>query len=99
MATTYVNDSVTVGSSTTVVSSAKEERQYVVLCNDSNETMYLAINASAVLNKGIRLDPGEKFIIEKVAIDTKANCNEVINAICTSGSKVLTICERYLTAL
>jgi len=82
-------DSVTVGATTTVVLTAAqvEDLEEIILVNDSDETIYVAYGASAVMNKGIRLNANGGSVswayprIPQVAI----------NAICASGSKVLTL--------
>lgn len=83
-----VPDSVTVGATSTAVlsSSATQSLEYIALCNDSNETIYLGIGAAAVMNKGIRLNAnGGSIVFETQTIPRGL----AINAICASGSKVL----------
>lgn len=96
MAIQTSNSSVTVGSSSTAVvpATSREKRVHLILTNDSNETIYLAVAAAAVLNTGIRLDPADSLIM-----DEEDHLNVAVNAICTSGSKNLCIYERYLDAL
>ena len=65
-------------------------RKWAVLCNDSDEEIFLGIGCAAVQGKGIRLSP----IVATASADTykiDANnlCTGAINAICASGSKSL----------
>ena len=83
------NGAVTVGSSSTAVLTANGGRIGGALVNDSDEAIYLAFGEAAVLNSGIRLNAdGGAFSFPQDVIYTGA-----INAICTSGSKVLTYTE------
>ncbi|MGE0438704.1 MAG: hypothetical protein AB7P94_17335 [Steroidobacteraceae bacterium] len=85
-------------SSTQVVTATgREQRQLLVLSNDSDETIYLAIGGTAEMNKGIRLGVGATFIFDKSF--KEESLNSAVNAICASGSKVLCIHERYLDQL
>lgn len=47
---------VTIGSTTTPVLSANPKRRYVILINDSNEEIYIALGATATKNTGIRIN-------------------------------------------
>jgi len=49
---------VNVTTATTAVLAANTSRKYALIVNDSDTVMYLAVGASAVLNQGIRLNPG-----------------------------------------
>lgn len=80
------NGAVTVGATSTAVLPADGGRQYAIIINDSDETIYLGLGAAAAMNQGIRLNTnGGAFEISGVNVFTGA-----INAICASGSKVLT---------
>lgn len=46
-----------VGTTQTTVMGAIESRKYMCIVNDSDEVIYLGFGASAVLNRGIRLNP------------------------------------------
>ena len=84
--TTSTNSAVTVGSSTTAVLTANAGRLGIILVNDSNEVIYLAFGDSAVANQGVRLNAsGGSLVLDNSLMSTQA-----INAICASGSKVLT---------
>ena len=62
-------------------------RELIILCNDSDETIYLGIGATAVMNKGTRLNSnGGTYIASYPDIPLCA-----INAICASGNKNLTV--------
>ena len=86
-ATTSSNKSV--GSSTTAIIAANTARKYLAIVNDSDEAVYLGLGVSAVMNKGIRLNPnGGTFEINALNL-----CTGAINGICTSGSKNVTVTE------
>lgn len=86
----FSNNSATVGVASTEIVPERTERVSLVLTNDADETIYLAIGAAAVMNKGIPLVVGEKLILE-----TKDRAYAVINGICTSGGKNICIFEIY----
>ena len=50
------NTSVTVGSSSTSVLTANPTRKTVILTNDSDESIYVSLSGTAVMNQGIRLN-------------------------------------------
>lgn len=78
-----------VGSSTTEILVASTSRKYLCIVNDSDEIIYLAFGASAVLNKGIRLNAAGG-VCEIFGINI---CQQAVNGICASGSKNVTIQE------
>lgn len=83
------NDSVSVGSTSTEILAKNVDRLFVLIINDSDETIYLAIGADAVLNKGIRLNAnGGVFEINSQNLYVG-----VINGISESGNKNVTICH------
>ena len=87
--TTPTNDQTTVGAVTTVVVAVNSARVGGVFCNDSDEVIYLAFGADAVLNKGVRLNAGGgTFTMDGDLVFVGA-----INAICTSGQKNLCYTE------
>ena len=80
---------VTVGNTDTSVLAANNSRKSATFVNDSDESIYLQLGAAAVLNEGIRLNAaGGSYEINHTNLFTGA-----VNAICTSGSKVLTVTE------
>jgi len=86
---TVTDTKVTVGAASTLVVAANPRRTDLVLVNDSDEVIYLARGNAAVMNQGIRLNAaGGSYEI---------NCDNIylgaIYAICTSGSKNLTVSE------
>lgn len=86
---TATNTKVAVGSSSTSVLVANTDRRFAILVNDSNEDIYIALGATAILNQGIRLNAaGGSLEINSTNLYTGA-----ITAICASGSKNLTVCE------
>lgn len=80
---------VTVGNTTTSVLSANSFRVFATFINDSTEVIYLALGSTAVMNEGIRLNAsGGAYLIDATNLYTGA-----VSAICSSGSKVLTVTE------
>ncbi len=79
-----------IAATTTVVLAKNHQRRLLVLCNDSDETMYLAFTESAVMNQGVRLK-SEDYI---ALFEGDPGVTEAVNAICASGSKVLAYLER-----
>lgn len=57
-ATTFTNIGVDVGTVSTLILAANANRRYAAIINDSDTPIYLAINAAAALNSGIRLNAG-----------------------------------------
>lgn len=85
-ATAKTNDSVTVGNTSTSVAVANTDRISLTLVNDSDEVQYVSKSVTAVMNKGIRLNAlGGSVVIE--------DYTGAVSAICTSGSKNMTVCE------
>ena len=78
------NFNVTVGTSSTEVRAANTNRKLLILINDSDENIYIALGQTATLNNGIRLNKNGGSLILN---DPKYT--GVINAICSSGSKKL----------
>ena len=54
--TTMTHTAPTIGATTTAALAANTDRLYALLINDSNETIYVKIGASAAMNAGIRLN-------------------------------------------
>ncbi len=82
--TSITNFNVSVGSSNTQVLAANSSRKLLILVNDSDEDIYIALGATATLNSGIRLNKkGGSLTLD----DPKYT--GVVNAICSSGSKNL----------
>jgi len=80
---------VSVGSSTTTVLAANASRVAATFVNDSNETIYLRLGATAVMNEGVRLNAGGGcYEINQLNLYTGT-----VTAICSSGSKVLCVTE------
>ena len=82
--TSITNFNVSVGSSNTQVLTANSSRKLLILVNDSDEDIYIALGATAILNSGIRLNKkGGSLTLD----DPKYT--GIVNAICSSGSKNL----------
>ena len=84
--TNSTNSAVSVGSSDTSVLTADAGRLGIILVNDSDEAIYLGFGTAAVMNKGVRLNSAGGSLV----LDNALMTSQAINAICTSGSKVLT---------
>ncbi len=84
------NTNVTVGTTSTSVLATSGDRDWVVITNDSDETIYLALGSAAVLNKGIRLNANGG------SLEISFDCPFIgqINAICASGSKNLCVFQK-----
>ncbi len=78
-----------IGSSTTEILAANTNRKYFCIVNDSNETIYLALGADAVMNKGIRLNANGGCF---EAVGTNMT-QQAIDGICASGTKNVTVQE------
>ena len=52
------NSKKSIGTSSTIVLAKNLSRKIADIVNDSDQVIYLALGASAVLNKGIRLNAG-----------------------------------------
>ncbi len=85
-------DNATVGATTTVVLAANGSRTYLLLVNDSDSVIYLAIGAPAVVGSGIRLNAngGACEMIKDVGGNWSL---QAVNAISTAAGKNLTIQE------
>ena len=77
---------VSVGATTTVVAATNSDRIKIEMWNDSNEVIYLGYGEAAVMNQGPRLNPNGGY-------KNEPNFTGAINAICASGTKVLTFIE------
>lgn len=86
---TGTNGKVTVGATSTLVLAARSGRLYGLLINDSNEVIYLALGADAVMNQGIRLSPFGGAI----ELDGEKPFFGDVRAICSSGNKNLSYFE------
>jgi hypothetical protein len=84
---TGTSTKVTIGATSTTVLAAYDARKYCVLCNDSDEEIYISFGTAAVLNCGIRLN--RKGGIIEIAGDKPFR--GAIYGICTTGGKNLAI--------
>jgi hypothetical protein len=87
----FHNTKVSVGNTTTTLVAANANRRSLILVNDSNEDIYVARGAAAVLNEGIRLNAGGGTYEH----DSKKSGApvEAFNGICASGTKNMTVQE------
>jgi hypothetical protein len=87
--TTVTHTAPTVGNATTAVAAANADRKWLLLVNDSDETIYVKIGAAAVMNQGIRINAsGGSLELTGGSINTGA-----VNGICASGGKKMLVTE------
>lgn len=84
--------SVSVGDSTTVVVAENTKRAGLILVNDSDTTIFLALGFAAVLNKGIRLNSAGGVY----EINWTNMSHQSVNAISSVAGKNLTVLEATL---
>ncbi len=86
LSTSTTSDKVSIGSTNTPIVDALSTREELVIVNDSDETIYLGIGSTAVVNEGIRLNAnGGSFSTD--------SWTGSVNGICASGSKNVTVTE------
>lgn len=86
---TATNAGVSVATSSTAVLAKNTARSHVLIVNDSTNVVYLALGATAVANKGIRLNAsGGSYEINDQNLFIGA-----INAIAVGGTSVVTVVE------
>lgn len=88
---TPTHTAVSVGSSSTSVLASNAYRVYALLVNDSDEAIYVKLGAAAVLNQGVRINPGGGSL--EISSKLGNLYTGAINGICTSGSKALLVTE------
>ena len=82
---------VTVLTSSTAVLSANTARRYALFINDSDTTMYLFLGATAVANKGIRLNAnGGSY---EMTIGQGNIYQGAVKVICSATPKTLLVTE------
>ena len=86
VATANVTTAISVGTSSTTVLASNSDRIEAIIVNDSDETVYLNLSGTAVMNEGVRLNASGGAL----ALNTYTG---IITAICTSGGKNLTVTE------
>lgn len=91
-ANSVLNSAVSVGNTSTLVLAANSSRRYLFLVNDSDENIYVSLGSAAVMNEGILLTSQGGAL----TLDTTSMYIGAIYAICSSGTKNLTICEGSL---
>lgn len=84
-----ITGAVTIAATSTLVLPLNVKRRGVWFCNDSDEAIYVSFGSPATMNKGIRLNASGGSL--------ELNMTNMfyghIYAICSSGSKVLTVLE------
>ena len=89
--TTINHKAVTIGAVSTEVRVANTARRYLLLVNDSDEVMYVALGTTAAANTGIRLNAsGGSYELGHAIGNLYLGA---VNAICASGSKKLLVTE------
>ena len=81
---TITHAPVTVGAVTTAVAAANANRRWLLIVNDSDETMYVKLGAAAVMNQGIRINSAGGAL---ELVDASLYLGAV-NGIYASGGKV-----------
>ena len=94
MAIQVRNTSQTIAVTTAEIAARREQRHLLVLGNDSDEVMYLAIDDDSVLNEGIRLGVGDTLVIDRNFYQDILNLP--FTAISATGGKNMTITEIWL---
>lgn len=92
IANSMVNTKVEVGLVSTLVLGVNLKRRFLFLVNDSDESIYVSLSGTAVLNEGILLTSGGGAL----TLDIASMWLGSISAICASGTKNLTISEGSL---
>ena len=89
--TTPTHTQPSIGATTTEALAGNANRLYVLIVNDSVETVYIKLGAAAVLNQGIRLNAnGGSYEMSRKLGNLYVG---VINGIGTSGAAVLLVTE------
>ena len=87
--TTVTHTPVTVGAGTTAVAAANADRKWLLLVNNSDETIYVKLGAAAVAGQGIRINAaGGSLELTGGSLYVGA-----VNGICASGGKVVLVTE------
>ena len=80
-----VNGATAIAATSTIVREYNTKRTYIVLVNDSDQTIYLGLGVPAVMNTGVRLN-ADGGAYERTP---EKPFYGPIYAICTSGAKKL----------
>ncbi len=84
-----IQATVTVANTSTKVVDANLSRRHLLLINDSDEVMYVALGKAAVANEGIRINSaGGSYEMVEGAV-----YSHTIYAICASGGKKLLVTQ------
>lgn len=87
---TGTNTNASVLTSSTVVAAVNTGRQYLVIVNDGSFPVYLGLGATAVANKGVRLNAnGGSYEITLDNLFTGA-----VNGIAVGGTSIVTVFEK-----
>ena len=88
----YTISKKSIGAASTLVVAANPNRHVLILSNDSNEAIYIALGQTAIKNQGIALAPNTTFE-NRIELKDETNYTGIVNAICASGTKNLAIIE------
>ena len=78
------NFSTSVGTSSTLLLAANGSRASATICNDSAQLVYLNFGTSAIIGRGIRLNPGGDFIETTTVLDIYAIAVATGSQVCGS---------------
>ena len=79
-----------IAAATTLALAANANRDYALLANDGDETIYLGIGVAAVMNIGVPILSGGSYEMSRQIGNLDVR---VVNAICASGGQVLAVTE------
>ena len=88
----YTLSKKTIANISTEILAKNADRKVVILCNDSNEAVYIGLGEAAVMNSGIALTPNT-IDGQRIILSGELRFTGIIYAICASGSKNLAITE------
>ena len=89
--TTPTHTAPSIGTTSTTALASNAGRLYALLINDSDETIYLKLGATAVANEGIRLNAnGGSYEMSKLLGNLYTGA---VYGICVSGNKTLLVTE------
>ncbi len=81
------NTKVSIGSTSTLISNVNRNRKFLVLVNDSNEDIYIALGSTAVMNEGLKINASTG------TVTINSDYTGKVYGICSSGGKNLTKVE------
>jgi hypothetical protein len=88
----YTISKVAIGAASTQVVAINLKRKILILCNDSDAPIYVALGETAIVNQGIVLT-SNILPDQRIILNGETNYTGVINAISTGAGKNLSIIE------